>query len=105
MPAQTAKITLSGTEYTVKAFTVEQLMRVTDLMQPNADGTPQRPDKIAFNILLIGLERTDPPVANPREVEATTNEVMIAVPVLLKLAGLQTEANPPVAAVEDKVAA
>lgn len=85
----TAVIKLGGVDYTVRAFNIGELERVADAFQ----GPSHR---AAFAILRIALERADPRPADPAKVEATTDEVTAAVPILLRLAGLQQpDQSPP----------
>jgi hypothetical protein len=92
--AKTAVITLGGTEYTVRCFTLDELEEITDLVTAaGADAAKVR--KLPFGVLRIALRRADPaPPAGG--IEATVSEVRAANAAVLELAGMvATDADPP----------
>lgn len=92
MAARIAQITLGGVEYTIHAFNIGELERVTDIV--SAAGSA--PGKVPFAILRIALARAEPKIESVDSIEATPEEIASAMSEVLKLAGLQQPtANPP----------
>lgn len=91
MAARTTKITLGDTEYTVHAFNVGELETVADILE----GPPR---KAGFAILGLALQRAEPAIdtAAFAALEIGMDEISLAVPVIMKLAGLEQKSpNPP----------
>jgi hypothetical protein len=90
--AKTATITLGGTDYVLQPFTLDDLEEVGELIgdgkQVNAGTT--------IKIIKIALRRATPTPIETGKVPGNLKEVNAAVPVILELAGLDT--NPPTAA-------
>jgi len=93
MPARTATITLDGTPYTVHAFNIGELERIT------------QSGNNAWAVLRIAMERADPKPINVETIAPTLDEVKTAFEVLLTLAGLQKPEGNPLQASGDPVAA
>lgn len=93
MAKKTAKIRLGGDEYTIHPFTIRELERVTDLVQEVEGGG--RRSRLAFGVIRIALERAEPAVENPDDVEATMEEITKAGEVILELAGVMVKRDPP----------
>lgn len=85
MAGKTDKITLGDQEFTIHAFNIGELERITDLFE----GPPR---KVPFGVLRVAMERAEPK-ADPNVIEATTDQVAEAMLKILTLAGLK---NPPV---------
>ena len=91
MAARVAQITLAGMDYTIHAFNIGELERVTDIVASSAVS----PGKVPFTILRIALARAEPKIENVDGIEATPEEIAAAMNEVLKLAGLnQPAANP-----------
>lgn len=86
----TEKITLGGSDYTIRTFNIGELERIAEIMEG-----PRT--KVPFAIIRIALERAEPKVEKPNDIEATTDEVSSAMVAVMKLAGLTVAdpANPP----------
>ncbi len=94
--ARSATIKLDDTEYKVFSFDLGQIERFTDAIGTGDGAIPK--ERLGLFILGMALENADPPVPDSKKVRASADDVMAAVPIILKLAGLQqTVANPPVA--------
>ena len=91
--ARTAKITLADTEYTVHAFNIGELERVTDIV--SAGGAA--PGKVPFAILRIALVRAEPKIEDVDGIEASPEEIATAMAEVLKLAGLREPVKNPTA--------
>jgi hypothetical protein len=94
--AKTTTITLGGENYTVHAFNIGELRRVTGLFNAaNGVGTVDNVSA-AFGILQIAMERAEPkpPDFNTLEPESL-DEVIKASNAILELAGVVQKANPP----------
>lgn len=95
--ARSATIKLDDTEYKVFSFDLGQIERFTDAIG-TGDGVVSK-ERLGLFILGMALENAEPPVPDPKKVRASADDVMAAVPIILKLAGLQqTAANPQPAA-------
>jgi hypothetical protein len=93
--AKTAKITLGGEEYTIHAFNIGELERVTDIINSSGTDGGVRVGRVSFAILRIALERAAPSV-DPGTVELDMDELTAASQTILELAGLKAaEPNPP----------
>ena len=90
MSKRTAVIRFGGEDYTIHAFNIGELERVTDILSEDISGT-----KKGFAILRIAMERAEP---KPPEFDTIEPEDMAeitdAANKILNLAGLRAE-NPP----------
>jgi hypothetical protein len=85
--ARTAKITLDGVDYTIRAFNIGELEII------------QRAGSDAWTVLKTALGRADPKVDHPDLIEPTPEELKVAFETIMTLAGLQKpDASPPAGA-------
>lgn len=89
--AKTATITLGGTDYTIHAFNIGELEKISLLFKVQPDAST------AFNVLRMALKRAEPKMDDPDAIELDSiDEVAAASTVILELAGLKKpDANPP----------
>lgn len=87
--AKTAKITLGDQEYTVHAFNLGELERISDLMKD------AKPGRIGFEILRLAMERAEPKPEDVGAIEMTLDEVNDASAKLMELAGVKVKKDPP----------
>lgn len=93
MARRTAKITLGGEDYTIRAFNIGQLERVTDIIaSANAAGKQGR---ITFDILRMALETAEPRIEDVNDLSPTMEEVTEAGRLILELAGIKVSRDPP----------
>lgn len=80
--ATTARITLDGKEYTLRAFNIGELEEVADLVQS------EKPHKLPFAILRVAMRRAEPRVEDVNALEITAAELNKAIETIQGLAGL-----------------
>ncbi len=84
---KSVEVTLGGREYEVPMLNVEQLERVQDLLET-------APKKSGFGVLRIALERAEPKVEKPGDIEATHHEIKKAIDSIMKLSGFEAPQSP-----------
>jgi hypothetical protein len=85
--SKTVTVPLGGVDYKVPMLNLDQLERMASLL---TSPTPQG----AFAVLKIGLERAQPAVENPSQIEATLQEVNHAMKELMLLSGFRSDDAP-----------
>jgi hypothetical protein len=83
MVAKTSEITLDGVSYTIHAFNIGELERVTDIVSETSGS-----GRSSFSILRIAMERAEPKPENFDAIEASPEEIVAAMQKVLNLAGL-----------------
>ncbi len=78
--ARTAKITLDGKDYEIKAFNLGELEEVTDIFQS------AKPSSVPFKVLAKALGKIDVPIVS---VDATLDEVTAAFRAIMELSGMK----------------
>ena len=96
MSGKTSIITLGTENYKIHAFNVGELRRIAKIIGSDTDGA----DK-GFEIVKMSLARAEPSVDSDafELLEPEFDQITVASNVILELAGLKANANPPVGAI------
>ncbi len=89
MAKRTAKITLDDQDYTIHAFNIGEMERLSEIIG-NGSSDAQK----SWAILRLALERAEPKIEDVGMIEATPDQTRVALETINQLSGLT--ANPPV---------
>lgn len=94
MSDRTCVVKLGGVPYTIPAFNLDQLERVTDIYVTVDSADRKALSHVPFDIMRIALERCKEP--NEQVSPSSLEELRDAVTQILEMSGLkQEQANPP----------